>query len=46
MVSDLSDHCENGDYSNPCYEYSDVFEEFKGIPPQCNVEHHIDLIDP
>ena len=46
MVSDKLNHSRNSDYSNLCNKYNDIFEEFKGIPPQCNIEHHIDLLDP
>ena len=28
-----------------CNEYSDFFAEFKGIPPQCNIKHHINLLN-
>ena len=46
LVSDLLEHCENSDYSNLFGEYSYILEEFKGIAPQCDTEHHIDLIYP
>ena len=46
LALDLSDHCKNSAHSDLCDEYSDIFKEFKGIPPQCNIKHHVDLIDP
>ena len=46
LVSDTVNYSVDSDYSYPCNEYSDIFTEFKGFPPQCNIEHHIDLIDP
>ena len=46
MVSNSIDYNENGDYSNLCDEYNNIFfEESKAILPHCDIEHHIDLPD-
>ena len=46
MVLDLLDYSENSDYSNLCDKYGNIFKFFKGILPQHNIKHYIDLLYP
>ena len=46
LILDIVNHPGNSDYSNLYDEYSNTFQELKGIPPQHDIEHCIDLLDP
>ena len=46
LVSNSFAYSKHSDYCRLYDEYSDIIEEFKGIPPERIIQDHIDLLDP